>query len=434
MRKIVYIFLLSVLFYVHEVYATNEMSNIDELITVNDKEVKKLNDNDYKTYLNIKKGDTIKISSSDIIKNVYIIYYMKSETGILNYNNTNINIGTNEFLHELVGLDSSTNELTINYNDEVNIKEIFIFNEELPSWVQKWEPPLEDADLLLFSAHSDDEHLFFAGLLPTVLNQGKSAQVVYLTRHENNPIRFDEQLNGLWVLGMKNYPIIGFVKDAYSKSLEGALYNLGKDNYNLDDVVHFEVDMIRRFKPEVVVNHDEFGEYGHGQHILSTYALKEALPYLANKDYESKYPPFEPYKIYLHLYKKHPIKMNYDIPLEMYAGKTAFNMSMDAFREHKSQLHLIYSKWFNYKSAKEIEKYSPLDYGLYYSTVGYENEDNNMFYKVPLQKSENREYTKEIIEDEPIKSISFKEALIIIAFSSIFLIDLLAIMLKHHFG
>ena len=146
MRKIVYIFLLSVLFYVHEVYATNEMSNIDELITVNDKEVKKLNDNDYKTYLNIKKDDTIKISSNDIIKNVYIIYYMKSETGILNYNNTNINIGTNEFLHELVGLDSSTNELTINYNDEVNIKEIFIFNEELPSWVQKWEPPLEDAD------------------------------------------------------------------------------------------------------------------------------------------------------------------------------------------------------------------------------------------------------------------------------------------------
>ena len=146
MRKIVYIFLLSVLFYVHEVYATNEMSNIDELITVNDKEVKKLNDNDYKTYLNIKKDDTIKISSNDIIKNVYIIYYMKSETGILNYNNTNINIGTNEFLHELIELDSSTNELTIKYNDEVNIKEIFIFNEELPSWVQKWEPPLEDAD------------------------------------------------------------------------------------------------------------------------------------------------------------------------------------------------------------------------------------------------------------------------------------------------
>ena len=82
MRKIVYIFLLSVLFYGHEVYATNEMSNIDELITVNDKEVKKLNDNDYKTYLNIKKDDTIKISSNDIIKNVYIIYYMKSETDI----------------------------------------------------------------------------------------------------------------------------------------------------------------------------------------------------------------------------------------------------------------------------------------------------------------------------------------------------------------
>jgi LmbE family N-acetylglucosaminyl deacetylase len=43
------------------------------------------------------------------------------------------------------------------------------------------------ADLVLFSAHGDDEHLFFAGLLPTYAEErGYRVQVVYLTDHRND--------------------------------------------------------------------------------------------------------------------------------------------------------------------------------------------------------------------------------------------------------
>ena len=33
----------------------------------------------------------------------------------------------------------------------------------MPDNVEQWEPPCEKADLLLLTAHSDDEHLFLQG-------------------------------------------------------------------------------------------------------------------------------------------------------------------------------------------------------------------------------------------------------------------------------
>lgn len=358
----------------------NYIENIN--IAVNDENVSKLNDNNYNTYLKMDAKDLIKISSDQEFNYIYIIYYIESKEGIINYNDTNIDIGKNGFLHECIKLDAKVNEVDLIYEENVAIKEIFLFNDTLPNWVQTWELPHEKADILLFSTHSDDEHLFFAGLIPTMIANGKKIQIVYLTNHNDNPKRLDEQLNGLWAVGVRNYPVLGIFPDAYSTSLDGATNNLNYQGYTLNDVINFEADIIKRFKPDIVVNHDEAGEYGHGQHILNTHSLKEALNTLSEEE--------KPYKVYLHLYKENPIIMNYDIPLEYYNGMTAYEVSKLGYAEHVSQHYTWFTDWLlgknnEYSLATQIKTYSPLEYGLYYSKVGYENKDGDMFYNIPKE-------------------------------------------------
>ena len=400
------------------VYAENRVGFIDNtIITINDKPYTQLNDNNYNTYLKFESGDILNISSEMKASSIYIIYYLEAKSGTLTYENEKIDVGKNSFLHEFIKLDKETNNITIIYNEDVRIKEIFLFNDDVPSWVQKWEEPYEDADIMLISTHSDDEQLFFAGLIPSMVANGKKMQVVYFTNHNDNPSRLDEQLNGLWAVGVKNYPVLGLIPDAYSTSLDGAIYNMKNKGYAIDDAIKFVVDMIRKFKPEVVVGHDEAGEYGHGQHILNTYVLKEALKYLDDKNYECDYEPFMPYKVYLHLYKENPIVMDYDIPLDYFDGKTAYEVSKLGYAEHLSQQYTWFTKWLTgvnqngvgtkYTSAKDIKAvkspitgvvstFSPLEYGLYYSSVGYEQEDNNMFYNIPEPVVE-----EPVIEDTP---------------------------------
>ena len=430
MKKL-FIFLLLIPMIVSAEERTDFLENIS--ILINDISTTKLSDNNYNTYVTLNTGDAITIENTETFNYVYIIYYVESMTGTINYNNTSIRVGENQFLHECIKLDEETNKITINYDDTVRIKEIFLFNETLPNWVQTWNKPLDNADILLFSTHSDDEHLFFAGLIPSMIASGKNIQVVYLTHHNDNPKRLDEQLNGLWAVGLRNYPVLGVFPDAYSESLNGATTNLSYAGFSIDDVINFQIDIIKRFKPLVVVNHDEAGEYSHGQHILNTHALKEALNLL---EYE-----YKPEKVYLHLYKENPITMNYDIHLEYYNGMTAYEVSKLGYAEHDSQQYTWFTDWLKgknneYTKATDIKTYSPTKFGLYYSKNGnYETLDNDLFYDVEIISNEDaiednqvNEPVKEEIEEPTNNEIDYKIPIIIV--SSLIGIALIIILVK----
>lgn len=402
-------------------------------IFINENATTKLSDNNYSTYITLNSEDTITIENTEMFNYVYIIYYVESMTGTINYNDTSTKVGENQFLHECIKLDEETNKITINYDNYVRIKEIFLFNETLPNWVQTWNQPLDKADILLFSTHSDDEHLFFAGLIPSMIASGKNIQVVYLTHHNDNPKRLDEQLNGLWAVGLRNYPVLGAFPDAYSESLNGATTNLSYAGFSLDDVINFQIDIIKRFKPLVVVNHDEAGEYSHGQHILNTHALKEALNLLEDE--------YKPEKVYLHLYAENPITMNYDIPLEYYNGMTAYEVSKLGYAEHDSQQYTWFTDWLKgknneYTKATDIKTYSPTKFGLYYSKNGnYETLDNDLFYDVEITSNEDaiedtqvNEPVKEEIEEPTNNEIDYKIPIIIV--SSLIGIALIIILVK----
>ena len=430
MKKL-FIFLLLIPMIVNAEERSDFLENIS--ILINDISTTKLNDNNYNAYVTLNTEDTITIENTEMFNYVYIIYYVESMTGTINYNDTSTKVGENQFLHECIKLDEETNKITINYDDTVRIKEIFLFNETLPNWVQTWNKPLDNADILLFSTHSDDEHLFFAGLIPSMIASGKNIQVVYLTHHNDNPKRLDEQLNGLWAVGLRNYPVLGAFPDAYSESLNGATTNLSYAGFSLDDVINFQIDIIKRFKPLVIVNHDEAGEYSHGQHILNTRALKEALNLLEDE--------YKPQKVYLHLYAENSITMNYDIPLEYYNGMTAYEVSKLGYAEHDSQQYTWFTDWLKgknneYTKATDIKTYSPTKFGLYYSKNGnYETLDNDLFYDVEIISNEEtiedtqvNEPVKEEIEEPTNNEIDYKIPIIIV--SSLIGIALIIILIR----
>ena len=258
----------------------------DSNILINNESYDKLTDGNENTYITIKKNNSIKITNKEDIYGIYIIFEMKSIKGRISNYTREIEISTEGYLHEYIDVDKvigHSKELELNFESDVKIGELYILSKgDLPEYVEVWNKPCEYADLLLFSTHSDDEQLFFAGLMPTYVAKGACVQVVYFTNHNDNPKRLHEQIHGLYKVGIRNYPIIGFVPDEWSDTLKWALKNLNKAGYKEDDVIKFEVEMIRRFKPQVIVGHDEEGEYSHGQHILNTYALKKAI--LLSKD------------------------------------------------------------------------------------------------------------------------------------------------------
>lgn len=403
MKKL-YIFLLLIILPI-SVNAKDITSNCK--ITIDDKEYSKITDDKYTTYQNFNKDNKLKIICDEDINYVYIYYNIKSSKGLLNEKQK---VGENNFLHELIKLENISKEVTINYEEDYSIAEIYAFNNEsLPDWVEDWKI-LDKADLMLFSTHADDEQLFFAGLMPTYIDKGKKIQVIYFTNHYNNTNRYHEQLEGLWAIGIKYYPIISTFPDAYSTTLEAATSNLERAGYSRDDAIKYEVEQIRRFKPLVVVGHDEKGEYSHGQHILCTDTLKEAILKASDKEYDinslEKYNVWSISKLYLHLYDQNKIVLDYDTPLESYNGMTAYEVSKLGYAKHYSQQYTWFTAWLKgekgeYTKATQIKTYNPAYYGLYYTTVGEDQNKNDMFENIVVKNPtiNFKEKSKEIIND-----------------------------------
>lgn len=414
-------------------------------ILINNEKLAKITDGNENSYVTLKDGGEITITSDTDIAGIYIIYELSSQKGVLKYNAKSQNLGDNSFLHEYVKLEEKTKEAKITYETETKIGEIYVLSEgKLPSFVEVWNPPFEKADLLLFSTHSDDEQLFFLGLIPTYVARGANVQVVYFTNHFDNPKRLHEQLHGLYTVGIRNYPVIGIIPDAWSTTLDGAIKNMNKSNLTEDDALKYEVENIRRFKPLVIVGHDENGEYSHGQHILNTYILKNAIIKANDPTYDEEslnnYGMWDTPKLYLHLYKENPIVMDYDTPLEYFNGKTAYEVSKEGYSKHLSQQWTWFTAWIlgknkEFTKATEIKTYSPLEFGLYRSLVGEDINKNDMFENLTLRKDEVKEEEKKeenIKEEKKEKENKLNDLILPLTLISSSLVILIIILLIKH--
>lgn len=319
---------------------------------------------------------SISIESEQPMGGLYIKYREIPTQGALNGSTPIAGYG---FIHEYIPLDGAA-KATLSY-PKANIAEISVYAVgDLPEDVQVWEIGPDGTDLMLFSTHSDDDQLFFAGLIPYYVDKGVIVRVAYFVNHFDTASRTHELLDGLWHCGLKNYPIISPLPDGYSESIEGAEKYLQGQGFEHANILNLQRIFLNRYKPKVAILHDFKGEYGHGAHMLNTATFVEAVENPTNGLYL-------PEKIYVHLYKENPLVLDIDTPLESFDGKTAFQVSQEAFGYHKSQHWTWFYKWLygkngNITKASQIKSYNPANYGLYYSSVGEDTGTNDMLENV----------------------------------------------------
>lgn len=287
------------------------------------------------------------------------------------------------FIHELADFGTKTDRFEMDISAGSRVAEIFAFTDgKLPDWVQIWEPPCENADLLVLPTHADDEFLWFGGVLPYYAGElGYEVQVVYLTNHYNMAIREHERLNGLWAVGVRHYPIVG---EQFTDLDKTKKYDAAAETFGYQNVLAFQVEMLRRFHPRVVVAHDIKGEYGHGAHILNARTLLEALEMTGDPDAfpqsAKEYGVCKVQKCYLHLWEENRITVKWNrLKLEKFGGRSALEMARLGFEKHQTQTAFY--------EVKDIGLCDCRIFGLAYTNVGYDTPDtNDMFEHVDWSK------------------------------------------------
>ena len=353
----------------------------------------------------------IRFDSKTPIGGIYIIFDLEYGEYIITDNDTaeTASVGKYSYLHDYIDLSTCftalPDSITIRFNNgTVRLSEIMLFSSGAPpDYVQIWQPPLEGrADIVLFSTHSDDDQLFFAGLLPLYAGQkGLNVQVVYLTDHRNaTNRRAHEMVNGLWAVGVRNYPVLGPFADFRIDDREKTYERYRNMGISESVLLEYVVRQVRRFRPQVAVTHDINGEYGHGMHRVYADLLIKSLDVTADA---SQYPEsaqmygtWEIPKLYIHLYTKNKVVIDYDQPLDRFGGMTAFQVSQKlGYPCHITQQGTWYTGWLNgtggnrITRASQISSYNPCYFGLYRSTVGPDMGQNDfMEHIVPYAEQE----------------------------------------------
>jgi len=275
--------------------------------------------------------------------------------------------GDTRFLHAYVALPQPAQHVRLAVTSEkktaLRINDLFVLSEgDLPDWVQVWQPTEEKADILFLSTHPDDELIFFGGAIPTyAVEQQRKVVVAYFTR--SNTTRSSE-LNGLWHMGVRTYPVIGNFKDSYAKNLKAAYKTAGGKG----KVNEWIVGLYRQYKPEVVVTQDTNGEYGHKQHMMIADAAQNCIALAANEDEFTAstiaYGTWQVKKLYLHLYPENQITFDWTVPLKSMNGATGIELAEEAYTLHKTQASSGMSV------TETGTKYDNRVFGLAFTTVG----------------------------------------------------------------
>ncbi|MGN0329074.1 MAG: PIG-L deacetylase family protein [Lachnospira sp.] len=343
--------------------------------------VRNLTDGSYTSKCYFDSADTITITSNEDIYGIYIIWGSEVSPYTITYNDKTISCGKYGYLHDYVGLEQGTKSVTINISSEMSVCDIYAYSSgTLPSDVQVWQPPCNsETDILVFSTHADDEILFLGAVLTNYgAEQKLNVQVAYMCDFfKTEPIRMQEELDGLWECGITHYPVKGDFMDLYSMSLEGAL-----KQYNYDDIVAYVTECMRRFKPMVCVSQDFNGEYGHGGHRIYAKAIAEAVENSNNVDFcsdsSAKYGIWDVPKTYMHLYEENAITLDVDTPLSSLGGRTTVEVLKKAFTYHVSQSEYAFKVRDDGYSAYGYEKFDCRAFGLYRSTVGTDTNNSMM--------------------------------------------------------
>ena len=331
----------------------------------------KLSDDAYYTMHSIKSTQSLTVESEVPFGALYIKWETHPGPFSLTWEDGSMDCGAEGFLHDYIRLPEEVTSVAFTFAEEssCSVCEMGAYTAgTAPEGVQDWQAPCEQADILVFPTHSDDDVLFFGAVMSYYAVEAElTVQTAFMAEHWYEPVRNHERLDGLWTLGIRHYPILGTAWDYFSRSLEET-----KIYHRNDPILDWQVEQIRRFQPLVILGHDLEGEYGHGQHRLNAYFLVQAVEAAADPaqfpESAQNYGTWDAPKLYLHLYEENGIVFDVNTPLEKDpAGRTPFEIAEDAYQCHRSQLQ------YYFKVTQDEN--SPLDcsrFGLYRTLVGYD--------------------------------------------------------------
>lgn len=296
--------------------------------------------------------------------------------GSLNPIRTYTQADTFPSIYMLFPLDPQTKSIKLTLKEKgQSVSNLVVYSAGvLPADVQMWLPPVEKADMMVFSTHQDDEVIFLGGTIPysdVVCN--RPTITVYMTNCSRDRRR--EALECLWEMGSRHYPeFINFEDEKVSSIEKGVKLWGGRDN-----ILKEMVARIRRYKPEVIVTQDLDGEYGHNQHKVMARAMEPAIQAAADPnqfpDSYNQYGAWQVKKLYLHLYKENPIRMDWLSPQDAFNGESLLDVARRGMAKQVSQ-----TKYYKVKDGGE---YDNAKYGLALTTVGEDVQKNDFFENIP---------------------------------------------------
>ena len=160
--------------------------------------------------------------------------------------------------------------------------------------------------LLLVHAHPDDETINNGITMAKYAQEGVKVTLVTCTRGEEGEVLVEnlahlasnrddklgehreiELKNAMKLLGIKDYRFLGAPDNKWRDSgMIGTPQNERSDVFwqaNLEEVAQELVKVILETKPQVLITYDEFGGYGHPDHIKANQVAMKAADMAANQ-------------------------------------------------------------------------------------------------------------------------------------------------------
>jgi len=169
----------------------------------------------------------------------------------------------------------------------------------------------------------------------------------------------------------------------------------------------------------VVVTHAVNGEYGHGGHIIYTQLCIDAIEHSNNPESYPEsaetYGVWELPKVYVHLQQEKEVVLDFDTPLDMFGGRTAYKVGQDAFMYEVSQTWYPGQMGWLYGQdlASEVTENPVNRYGLYYSTVGDDVNTDSIFDNIdlwPIREQKEAEEAERLAVEEAERAAAEAEA------------------------
>lgn len=339
-----------------------------------------------------KKGEAfIQLHCDEPIHALYIQWFGPQEPWTLQTLDNDQWVDTGEygldgFAQEVVHLDGLTDLRIVRRAEKgkasLSMLELTPYGQgTLPPEVHEWTT-IDRCDLMILSAHPDDEYIFLGGMIPTyAAREDVDVQVVYLTY--SRPLRMEELLNGLWTAGIRNYPIAENRKD-FRASTVRRFYEV----WGQEELESYFIRLVRQYQPQVIVTHDINGEYGHGAHKTAAELGMYIYDNVGNPDVRPDCgPAWQPAKLYLHLWEENQQSFDWNIPLDHFGGRTSLEVAKEAFDCHESQvgdsIKDTKGRVFRFV-VRNGGLYDNAIFGLYGSTVGEDVIGGDLFENIVL--------------------------------------------------